>query len=116
MTQPTQTKAWLALQAHQKTIANIHMRDLFASDSTRFTKHSYLFNDILFDFSKNRITDETLNLLFNLAKEMDLPGWIEKMFTGAPINFTEHRSVLHIALRNRSNRPILVDGTMSCLP
>ena len=110
MTQPTQTKAWLALQAHQKTIANIHMRDLFASDSTRFTKYSYLFNDILFDFSKSRITDETLNLLFNLAKEMDLQGWIEKMFTGAPINFTEHRSVLHIALRNRSNRPVPVDG------
>ena len=110
MTQPTQTPAWLALQAHQKTIANTHMRDLFAADSTRFTKYSYLFNDILFDFSKNRITDETLSLLFNLAKEMNLPDWIEKMFTGAPINFTEQRSVLHTALRNRSNRPVLVDG------
>jgi len=104
------TPAWKALQAHQKTIANTHMRDLFAADDKRFEKLSILFNDILFDFSKHRITDETLRLLLNLAKEMDVPGWAAKMFNGDAINFTENRSVLHVALRNRSNRPILANG------
>jgi len=104
------SSAWKALQAHQESIANIHMRDLFAADPVRFKKFSILFNDILFDFSKHRITEETLRLLFNLAKEMDIKGWTEKMFSGETINFTENRAVLHIALRNRSNRPILVEG------
>lgn len=102
--------AWLALQAHQKTIAEVHMRDLFAADPARFEKFSILFNDILFDYSKHRITEETLNLLLNLAREMDVTGWTNKMFNGEPINFTENRAVLHIALRNRSARSILVDG------
>jgi glucose-6-phosphate isomerase len=102
--------AWLALQSHQQTIAETHMRDLFAADPKRFEKFSILFNDILFDFSKHRVTEETLRLLLDLASEMDITGWTEKMFRGDAINFTEHRSVLHIALRNRSNRPIMVDG------
>lgn len=102
--------AWLALQAHQKTIADVHMRDLFAADPKRFEKFSILFKDILFDFSKHRITEETLDLLLNLAREMDVKGWTDKMFNGEPINFTENRAVLHIALRNRSTRSILVDG------
>lgn len=102
--------AWLALKAHQQTIADTHMRDLFAADPKRFEKFSVLFNDILFDFSKHRMTDETLRLLINLAEEMDVKSWTEKMFSGEPINFTENRSVLHIALRNRSNRPIQVNG------
>ena len=102
--------AWLALQAHQQTIAETHMRDLFAADPDRFEKFSILFNDMLFDFSKHRITEETLHLLLDLAREMDVKGWTEKMFNGEPINFTENRAVLHIALRNRSNRPILVNG------
>ena len=102
--------AWLALQAHQKTIAETHMRDLFAADPKRFEKFSILFKDILFDFSKHRITEETLDLLLNLAREMDVKGWTDKMFNGEPINFTENRAVLHIALRNRSTRSILVDG------
>ncbi len=110
MTQPTQTKAWKALKRHQKTIAHTHMRDLFEADPQRFEKHSITFNNILFDFSKNRFTDKTLALLFDLAREMDVPGWREKMFTGEPINFTENRSVLHVALRNRTNRPVMVDG------
>ena len=102
--------AWLALQAHQQTIAETHMRDLFAADPKRFEKFSILFKDILFDFSKHRITEETLDLLLNLAREMDVKGWTDKMFNGEPINFTENRAVLHIALRNRSTRSILVDG------
>jgi glucose-6-phosphate isomerase len=102
--------AWLALKAHQQTIADTHMRDLFAADPKRFEKFSIFFNDILFDFSKHRMTEETLRLLLNLAEEMDVKAWTEKMFNGEPINFTENRSVLHIALRNRSNRPILVNG------
>jgi glucose-6-phosphate isomerase len=104
------TKAWKALQAHQPTIADMHMRELFASDPKRFEKFSIFFNDILFDFSKHRITEDTLRLLLNLAKEMDVQGWANKMFNGEAVNFTENRAALHIALRNRSNRPILVNG------
>jgi len=110
MSKPNNSHDWLALQAHQQTIAETHMRDLFAADPKRFEKFSILFNDILFDFSKHRVTEETLRLLFNLAREMDVKGWTEKMFSGEAINFTENRAVLHIALRNRSNRPILVNG------
>ena len=110
MPKSSHTPAWKALQSHQKNIADTHMRDLFANDPKRFDKFSAVFNDILFDYSKHRITDETLSLLLNLAKEMDVQGWTEKMFNGDAINFTENRSVLHVALRNRSNRPILVHG------
>ncbi len=102
--------AWLALKEHLKGISDTHMRDLFAADPDRFQKFSILFNDILFDYSKHRITEETLLLLTTLAREMDVEGWTKKMFNGDAINFTENRAVLHIALRNRSNRPILVDG------
>ena len=102
--------AWLALKAHQQAIADTHMRDLFAGDPERFEKFSIVFNDILFDFSKHRITDETLRLLLSLAKERDVKGWTEKMFEGEAINFSEKRSVLHTALRNRSKRPVLVEG------
>ena len=110
MSKLSNSPTWLALQAHQQTIAETHMRDLFAADPKRFEKFSILFNDILFDFSKHRVTEETLRLLLNLAREMDVKGWAEKMFSGEAINFTENRAALHIALRNRSNRPILVDG------
>src|SRR5436305_308235 len=110
MTKPTQREAWKALEAHHKEIANVHLRDLFKQDPQRFDKFSLRFNDILFDFSKNRITEQTLSLLCDLARQADLKGWTEKMFTGQKINTTEDRAVLHVALRNRSNRPILVDG------
>ena len=86
------------------------MKQLFADDPDRFNRFSIQFEDILVDFSKNRITDETLQLLLELAKECKLQDAIEQMFTGAPINETEGRSVLHIALRNRTNLPIMVDG------
>jgi glucose-6-phosphate isomerase len=110
MTTPTQHPAWKALETHYEKVAPLQMRDLFKEDPKRFEKFSLRFEDILFDFSKNRITEETLKLLRDLAKQSDLKGWTEKMFTGQKINTTEDRAVLHVALRNRSNRPILVDG------
>ncbi len=106
----TQSKTWKSLDEHKKKIEDIHMQDLFADDPNRFKKFSLRFKDILLDFSKNRITDETLAMLQKLAEEADLKGWTEKMFTGQKINITENRAVLHIALRNRSNAPIIVDG------
>lgn len=106
----TQSPAWRALDAHYQEVSQRHLRDLFAADPQRFDQFSRRFEDILLDFSKNRITGETLNLLLALAEQADLRGWTEKMFTGQKINVTEKRAVLHIALRNRSNRPILVDG------
>src|SRR5436305_11279529 len=110
MTKPTERQAWKALESHFKQVEHLQMRDLFKEDPQRFDQFSLRFEDILLDFSKNRITEKTLALLFDLARESDLKGWTEKMFTGQKINITEDRAVLHVALRNRSNRPILVDG------
>jgi len=110
MSRLTLSSAWKALGQHQKEIASVHMRDLFAGDPDRFQKFSIRWKDILLDYSKNRITEKTMSLLLDLAREVGLDTWIERMFTGEKINFTEHRSVLHIALRNRSNTPILADG------
>ena len=86
------------------------MRTLFETDAQRFKNFSLHLDDLLFDFSKHRITAETLTLLVELAEQMDVPQFIERMFRGDRINFTEDRPVLHVALRNRSNRPIEVDG------
>jgi glucose-6-phosphate isomerase len=86
------------------------MRDLFARDPERFERFSLRLGDILFDYSKNRITEETMSLLLSLARQADLAERIEAMFSGEKINTTEGRAVLHVALRNRSNRPVLVDG------
>jgi glucose-6-phosphate isomerase len=110
MTIPTQRPAWKALEEHHKQVAPLHLRELFRQDPRRFEKFSLRFDDILLDYSKNRVTDETMRLLFDLARQSDLQGWVEKMFTGQKINVTENRAVLHVALRNRSNRPIYVDG------
>ena len=101
---------WQALQEHAREIETAHLRDLFAQDPHRFTKFSRRHGELLVDFSKNRITDRTLELLLNLAEAADARGWIRRMFSGERINNTEHRAVLHVALRNRSNTPILVDG------
>jgi glucose-6-phosphate isomerase len=106
----TTLPVWQALCRHQKTIAASNMRDLFAQDTNRFDKFSFQLDDILFDFSKHRINDETLPLLLQLAREAQLENWRDRMFTGEKINTTENRAVLHTALRNRSNRPVLVDG------
>ena len=102
--------AWQALVQHQQEAGEMHMRDLFARDPQRFERFSLRFGDILLDYSKNRITDQTLTLLFDLARQANLAEKIEAMFTGQKINVTEDRAVLHTALRNRSNRPDLVDG------
>lgn len=102
--------AWKALKAHKEAIENLHMRDLFAADPGRFEHFSLRFQDLLFDYSKNRITTETLPLLLDLAEYADVSGWTERMFRGEPINITEDRPVLHVALRNRGNHPIYVDG------
>ena len=110
MPRPTALPAWKALKAHQTELASLHMAKLFRKDDDRFEKFSLRFEDILLDFSKNRVKKPTMKLLHELAMQADLPGWIEKMFSGERINCTEDRAVLHIALRNRSNRPILVDG------
>ena len=86
------------------------MRDLFAQDATRFDKFTLRFNDLLLDYSKNIVTDTTMQLLFDLARQAELSTWRERLFTGDKINFTENRAVLHTALRNRGNRPIKVAG------
>lgn len=108
---PTQTAAWQALQKHFDEMKDVTIADLFAKDGDRFSKFSATFDEqMLVDYSKNRITEETLAKLQDLAKECDLAGAIKSMFSGEKINRTENRAVLHVALRNRSNTPILVDG------
>ncbi len=106
----TKSAAWRALQSHAETMATRHLRDLFAGDAERFARFSLRFDDLLLDYSKNRVTEETLRLLFDLARQAELEAWRARMFAGDKINTTEHRAVLHIALRTRSNRAILVDG------
>jgi len=106
----TKSAVWKNLQRHQESIASMHMRDLFAADPRRFQKFSIRWNDFLLDYSKNRITEETMSLLYALARQADVEGWREKMFGGEKINFTENRAVLHIALRSGSNSPVMVDG------
>ena len=106
----TTSPAWQNLKNHYDATKDVQMRDLFAQDPERFKKLSLEFGELFYDFSKNRITTETLSLLRTLAVDRDVPGWAQKMFNGEKINITENRAVLHIALRNRSNRPILVDG------
>ena len=106
----TRSKPWQALKAHQKTLSSTHLRELFASDPKRFGKFSLEACGILLDYSKNRINTETMSLLAALAREVGVEGWRGKMFGGEKINFTENRAALHTALRNRSNRPVMVDG------
>ena len=110
MTRLNSSPAWKALSQHQQKIGSVHLRELFAQDDRRFEKFSLSFEDILLDYSKNRITEETLSLLRDLARQAEVEGWRQKMFNGDKINSTEDRAVLHVALRNRSNRPVLVDG------
>ena len=109
MRELTQSPAWQALQKHFSHAAGLVLRDMFSSDPQRFERFSLAFDDMLVDFSKNRITDETLTLLLDLARQADVSEWITAMFDGKRINTTENRAVLHTALRNRSNRPIRVD-------
>ena len=106
----TASSEWKKLKEHFNKISNLHLRDLFKDDPARGKKFSFEACGLFFDFSKNLITDETVDLLIKLAERSSLKNEIEKMFTGEKINETENRAVLHIALRNRSGRPIFVDG------
>jgi len=105
-----QTEQWRALERHWRALAGTHMRDLFRDDPQRFEQMQRRAVGIFLDYSKNRMTAETLRLLLELAKAADVPGWIRRMYAGDRINNTERRAVLHVALRNRSNRPLWVDG------
>ena len=115
--QATDLKSWQALQEHHNTLGrNIVLKEYFQKDPSRFEKLSRTFNntadksDILFDFSKNFVTEETLGLLIDLAKEAQLEQLRDAMFAGEKINFTEHRAVYHVALRNVAKYPMQVDG------
>lgn len=107
---PTETEAWKALISHQAEIKKVQMRNLFEQDPDRFKKMSILFGDILFDYSKNIITEETIDKLLDLARECKVKEARESMFSGEKINETEDRAVMHIALRNFSNKSISIDG------
>ncbi len=107
---PTKTAAWNALSAHFKAMETKQIKALFAEDQDRFNKFSLQFENILVDYSKNIIDEETLGYLIDLAKECSLSEAIKSMFSGDSINETEGRAVLHTALRNRSDEPIYVDG------
>ena len=108
---PSQTAAWRALQQHFSVMEQVQISELFAQDPDRFSRFSATFDDLmLVDYSKNRITQETLDKLLDLARETQLSEAVASMFSGEKINRTEDRAVLHVALRNRSNTPILVDG------
>ena len=107
---PTELPAWQTLKRLHQQTHDTHMRDQFAHDPERFERYHLVVNDILFDYSKNRINDEVMQALFALAEQAGVKTQTEAMFTGQKINTTEDRAVLHVALRNRSNKPILVDN------
>ncbi|MFA5984733.1 MAG: glucose-6-phosphate isomerase [Methylococcaceae bacterium] len=110
MSSLTQSEAWKTLQNHYNEIHHQSLRNIFETDPLRFKKFSLTLNDILFDYSKNRITEQTIPLLLNLAKQANLESKIKAMFSGDKINGTENRAVLHTALRNRASSPVFVDG------
>ena len=110
MSSLAESAAWKALEAHYSVMKDVQMKDLFSQDAERFNKFSVKFEDILLDYSKNRIDQETMDKLFALADQQDVIGMAKKMYSGEKINSTEGRAVLHIALRNQSNTPIMVDG------
>jgi glucose-6-phosphate isomerase len=107
---PINTKAWEQLQVHFMMMQSESMKDLFAQDAERFSKFTIQHEDILFDYSKNMITEETVRLLIQLADECKLSESITSMFSGQKINETENRAVLHTALRNFSGNPVVTDG------
>ncbi len=107
---PTTTDAWKQLEEHYKSIKEVEMKDLFANDPERFNTYSVAFEDILLDFSKNRIDQTTIDLLLKLASEINLDEAKTQMFGGSHINVTEDRAVLHVALRNLTGKTLHVDG------
>src|ERR1700738_1876921 len=110
MSRLTQSPAWKVLQEHRARVSNLHRRALFAQDPKRFEAFSLQAGELLIDYSKNRVTAETMRLLLALARQAEVERFRDRMFAGERINTTEDRPVLHVALRNRANRPILVDG------
>jgi len=106
----TESQAWRSLSTHIEELRGVRLRDLFAADTGRFARYSFDAGPVFLDYSKNLITERTLDLLFGLARQCGVECLREAMFAGEHINHTEGRAVLHIALRNRSRRPILVDG------
>lgn len=110
MSELTNSPAWELLEEHFGEIRHSHMRNMFAEDPQRFEHFSLKLNDILFDYSKNIISNETMENLYRLADECQVSEWITKMFDGAAINHSENRAVLHTALRNKSGKVIMVDG------
>ncbi len=110
MSKLTQSAVWEALGAHHSVIKPVQMRQLFRDDPARFDKFSLRLDNLLFDYSKNRVDDRTIGLLLQLAGQAGLTDWIARMFSGDKINSTERRAALHTALRNRSERPVLLDG------
>jgi len=110
MSNLTDSVEWKALNKHFKSMSDVHMRDLFEENADRFKQYSVALNDILLDYSKNRITDETFSLLMDLARFAQIEKSRDKMFSGEHINLTEFRPALHVALRNRSNKPVMVGG------
>ena len=109
---PTTTGSWQLLNEHFKEMKNAQMKDIFRNDPERFKKFSLSIEDIVFDYSKNIITDKTIQLLLQLADECEVKDAIEAMFNGEIINETEHRSVLHTALRNFSGKPVYQKAMM----
>ncbi len=110
MSRLTQLPEWAALASHHEQVADVQMRDLFAAEDDRFARFSLQLGDILFDYSKNRITDESMRLLLDLARACDVEGWRQRLFAGEPINHTERRAVMHAALRNLGDEPVVIDG------
>ncbi len=110
MPKPTSTQTWRSLAESQQEMERIHLRDMFRDDPRRFERFSLRLGPVLYDYSKQRIDSRCMEHLFSLARDMELPAKMQAMFSGERINRTEDRSVLHIALRNRSNRPIQVQG------
>ncbi len=106
----TRSAVWRALQMHFQEMQSVHMRELFDADAERFSHYAIELNDLLYDYSKNRVTDKTMELLLQLAAEVELPQWIARMFAGEAINHTENRAVLHTALRAQPDSEVFVDG------
>jgi glucose-6-phosphate isomerase len=107
---PTETRSWTKLTDHFKTMRSVKMTDLFSQDPDRFSRFSRSFEDMLVDYSKNRMTQKTLDMLLELAQETQVKAAIDALVSGQKINETEGRSVLHTALRHQSSDPILTDG------
>ena len=110
MSQINQSSIWQSLNQHKKDIESISLREMFASDPNRFNRFHIQLNDLLLDYSKHRISEETMNLLMKLAREADIEGWRDRMFSGEKINSTEHRAVLHTALRYQGQKAIISEG------